>query len=693
MRTNVYSNKLMVLGVDGMDPRLSKKYIDEGKMPNLKKLVEMGAQREDLVLLGAQPTVTPPQWTTLAVGANPVVHGITQFSRTIPGRINQSGYNLDSRIVKAEPVWNCLAEGGRKTLVFHWPGGAWPPTSDSENLYVVDGSTPGSVGCSSMQVDEEFIVGASVDVQELTYEVRASDDVAAPCVIRRKEDDAPKLEVGDVSSNLRMAKTMDDAMLDNLQNMGIETIYVMKDDSDGFGHRKGYNPFLTTTVSVSPIKEATNWASAPIDAKEFGILLCKGLIRRYGLILKNEDGIYDKVAIYKNKKETTPLVVCPLGEMVYNVIDDAIFADTPCIANRHYKLLKLNEDGSELKMYISAAMEIDNDVIVHPKRMFQAIMENVGPFPPQSQMYTQEKDAQEIMIEVWDYVIDWYVKCFDYYIQNEGIEYIFSHLHSIDFIEHTFIRFMKDKGFNRHPEEEYAFWMERLYQQTDRYIGRMMHYLDEGWTIIVTSDHAQVGGTYMPPAVGDMSGVNTGLMQELGYTVLATDENGKDLAKIDWSKTRAIQSMGNDIFINLKGRDPYGIVDPADQYELEEQIMTDLYGYKHPDTGKRVIALALRNKDAVLLGYGGPTAGDICIWVAEGYNYDHTDSLSTTYGEGHTSSSPIFVAAGKGLKQGYTTDRIIRQVDVAPTIAYLAGVRMPEQCEGAIIYQILEEQF
>ena len=105
-----------------------------------------------------------------------------------------------------------------------------------------------------------------------------------------------------------------------------------------------------------------------------------------------------------------------------------------------------------------------------------------------------------------------------------------------------------------------------------------------------------------------------------------------------------------------------------------------------------VIALALHNKDAVLLGYGGSTAGDVCFWVAEGYNYDHTDSLSTTYGEGDTSSSPIFVAAGPGFKTSYTTDRIIRQVDMAPTICWLFGVRMPAQCEGAIIYQILEEE-
>ena len=120
--------------------------------------------------------------------------------------------------------------------------------------------------------------------------------------------------------------------------------------------------------------------------------------------------------------------------------------------------------------------------------------------------------------------------------------------------------------------------------------------------------------------------------------------------------------------------------------------MTDLYGLRDAHTGKRVVALALRNKDAVLLGLGGPKSGDICFWTAEGYNYDHTDGLSTTWGDADTSLSPAFIAAGKGLKKGYTTGRIIRQVDVVPTVAVLGGVRFPAQCEGAPVYQIFEEE-
>ena len=121
--------------------------------------------------------------------------------------------------------------------------------------------------------------------------------------------------------------------------------------------------------------------------------------------------------------------------------------------------------------------------------------------------------------------------------------------------------------------------------------------------------------------------------------------------------------------------------------------MTALYGYRHKESGKRVIACALRNKDAYLLGMGGPECGDIIYWLAEGYNFDHADSLGTTYGCAGTSVSPIFMAAGAGIKENFVTDRLIREVDVAPTVAVLGGVRMPAQCEGAPVYQILSEQY
>ena len=142
------SNKILVLGVDGMDPKLTRQYVDEGLMPNVKKFIERGACRQDLVMLGGQPTVTPPMWTTLSTGTYPVTHGITCFFRhSNTENLDTIEYNLDSANCQAEQLWNVFAEAGKKTLVWHWPGCSWPPTSNSENLSVVDGTQPAFPNC------------------------------------------------------------------------------------------------------------------------------------------------------------------------------------------------------------------------------------------------------------------------------------------------------------------------------------------------------------------------------------------------------------------------------------------------------------------------------------------------------------------------------------------------------------------
>lgn len=160
-----YNNKVLVLGIDGMDPRLTRRFVDMGIMPNTKKLIENGSCRKDLMLLGGHPTVTPSMWTTLGTGTYSMTHGITEFYLQSPDNPEMMLYGLDSRDCKAEQVCNAFAEAGKKTLVWHWPGSSWPPSSDSENLYAVDGTSPGTVNMASGQRDAEFMVGASETVQ------------------------------------------------------------------------------------------------------------------------------------------------------------------------------------------------------------------------------------------------------------------------------------------------------------------------------------------------------------------------------------------------------------------------------------------------------------------------------------------------------------------------------------------------
>lgn len=671
MTREAISKKILMLGLDGFDPGFTKRMLQKGKMPNIAKFIERGACREDLVMLGGHPTVTPPMWTTLATGCYATVHGITGFNRYSELGLDYIAYNIDSRNCKAEQLWNVFAEAGKKTLVWHWPGSSWPPTSDNPNLYVVDGTSPGSVGMSIGQFDNETILGANETVKELKYLPGAGDNSTAPCAISG-------MEVAESEYSISGA----------LKNKEIHRIILSRSDGSINGD--------TTRLDIiqSPIKPAKNWMNAPQGAKEFVVLFSNGLIRRFGLILKNKDGIYDQVALYKNKKSTTPYITLEIGKLAPAVTDEGVHEEQVVECNRNIQLLDLAEDGSDLRIYISAAMLNDVAAVFHPTDLHDKVVELAGHAPATSLLGNQNEELiNTLMLHNWSYTAEWQAKAINGLIDEENFDVIFSHYHAVDMEGHMFIRYLSDKGYNKLAPEKYVAFLEDVYQQADDYIGQFLYRLDQGWTIVIFSDHGLVSPAHDMILMGDVMGVNTGIMEELGLTALKRDEKGNRLAEIDWEHTIAIAQRESHIYLNLKGRDKYGIVDPKDQYKVEEEIMTRLYGYRDKKTGHRVIALALRNKDAILLGLGGPESGDIVYWLAEGYNFDHADCLATTCGVEGTSVSPIFVAAGPGVKAGHFTDRMIREIDLAPTIAYLGGVRMPAQCEGAPIYQIFAQEF
>jgi predicted AlkP superfamily phosphohydrolase/phosphomutase len=682
------ASKVAVLGVDAMDPRLTRKYIDMGIMPNTKKILEAGAAREDLVLLGALPTVTPPQWTTLATGAYPSTHGITAFYRQ-GGDLDMVNLNFDSTKCHAEQMWNVTAEAGKKTLVWHWPGSAWPPSSDSENLHVVDGTSPGGVNMSSAQVDGEFIVMASDKNETIEYRSGAMTDAKVPCVVTGLGDDKPKQKSGGMAS--LMQRKMEDGF----------RLYIVNPNKDGQG---GSNA-IPADIAFSSIKPAEKWAAdVPADAKEFVVLLSGGLIRRPALILKGEDGKYDHIAIYKNKKQAEPMVVMKNREYVRDIVDDCMKGDDLIKATRDMRVLEIAEDGSKVKMWVSASMNIEADMMWHPRALYKEIVDNVGyPSPCSTLGFGDFELIYDCMHQCWEHVADFQADSLNYLMENNDYEVIFSHFHAPDLQKHMFIRDLA-KGTENTTAEQYEFIMQEIYRQTDRYLGKFVHFLDKGWTLMVVSDHAQVCPKYGLRGLGD-TGCNIQIMEELGYTVREVNpETGKKKRRMDWTKTTAVANREMHIYLNIKGRNQHtvkdaegneviidGLIDPADQYEWEEKIITDLYNIKDKETGKRIIAWALRNKDAIALGLGGPDSGDIIYCMAEGYEHDHDDSMATALGECDTSAGPIFIAAGPGIKKGVYTERMIRQVDVAPTIASIMGMRMPAQCEGAPIYQIIED--
>lgn len=667
------ADKVFVIGLDGMDPSLTKKYMDAGKMPNVKKIVEKGACREDLVMLGGHPTVTPPMWTTLATGANPGTHGITCFWNQDPDNLDQIIYNLDSRMCKAEQLWNVTAESGKKTLVWHWPGSSWPPSSESENLMVVDGAQPAAVQMSTASVDFEKYILADKNFKEVLYRPKFINKTGAGCVIEElEEEDDQQLASGRLNRH----------KMNVLRNIELS-------------HEQGEVGLDTPPFDLvnSPIKEASGWANAPEGALEFTIITSGGLTRRPALILKNGQGEYDTVQVYLSKKEAEPYATFKEGELDVNTLDKVNVNGENVDVTRTFKALEIAKDGSRVRIWSSTAYDINNNSKWHPNSLYNDVVKNVGYVPPFTQLGGKNYEfSVKLLQPVWENYMRWQSKALHYMIEEKGVEVIFSHLPMIDAQGHIFWHYAHNAADTDHNvPEDYEKLIENCYVAADEYIGSFAELLDKDWTLMIVSDHGLLCREDVPPLLGDPGGVSVRVMQELGFTNVKKDENGNDLPEIDWEHTKALAVRGDHIWINLKGRDAHGIVEPEDKYKVEDEVIDALYGYRDPRTNSRIVSLVLRNREAVLLGMNGPECGDLVFFLKEGNNRVHADALSTSRACCDTSLSPIFIGAGKGLKQGVYTDRVIREVDIAPTIATILGVRMPEQCEGAPVYQIIEK--
>ena len=190
------------------------------------------------------------------------------------------------------------------------------------------------------------------------------------------------------------------------------------------------------------------------------------------------------------------MAVIHRDEYVRDIFDEAIKNDQPVRVNRDMRMMELAEDGSYVKLWVSSAMNSDVNMMWHPKELHQEILDNIGYPPPTATLTMGDKTLMlDCMNLCWEHTMDWQSDALNYLMENDGYEVVFSHFHAPDLQEHMFIRDMK-KGRPNCSPAEYEEIMQTVYKQADRYIGKFLHFLDEGWTILLVSDHAQVCPTW-----------------------------------------------------------------------------------------------------------------------------------------------------------------------------------------------------
>ena len=226
---------------------------------------------------------------------------------------------------------------------------------------------------------------------------------------------------------------------------------------------------------------------------------------------------------YKSKKDASPYLTLKKGEITFDVSDtvkDNEGNNIPC--NRNYQLLELDEDGSNLTIIINNASPVGRDDYFHPKSLYKEVVENIGNIPVNFRVNGANATlVRETMLPSWDHYCDWQANCLTYFMENDKYDIVFSHLHNLDGVGHYYWHYACNQDdWKENDEVEYRGFQEEAYRQTDRYLAKFLPFLDQGWTIIITSDHGLITQEYHGVILGEIHGVNVPVMAQLGYTVM-----------------------------------------------------------------------------------------------------------------------------------------------------------------------------
>jgi predicted AlkP superfamily phosphohydrolase/phosphomutase len=275
----------------------------------------------------------------------------------------------------------------------------------------------------------------------------------------------------------------------------------------------------------------------------------------------------------------------------------------------------------------------------------------------------------------------------------------FMHVHSPDWMYHIALTEMNLDPFK--DKEQYDMGWDahlKVYEAEDRLLAQILSVLDENTLVIVVSDHGAVadGAMFNP----HHALAQAGLTENMGEVKIGEGlgkrfgENAKMAAGMlltpDPAKSKALAERTVYVYVNLKGRDPEGIVEPEDYEKVQREICDALLAYIDPETGKRPVALALCKKDARVIGLHGDAMGDVVYALYPEYSGQHGNILpGATWGYGDL--KPLLSFTGPGIKKANRMERTCNLVDIVPTICYLMDVPLPAEAEGSVMYQALTD--
>ncbi|MFC1814560.1 alkaline phosphatase family protein [Thermodesulfobacteriota bacterium] len=525
------NKKVIVLGIDGMDPHLTKIYMNRRLLPNFSRLARKGSMRS---VASSFPPQSPVAWSNFTVGASTLVHGIYDFIHRDAATMNpylstskvaagdktfdigkwqiplSAGKTIN--LMKGKPFWSYLAERDIPTTLFKIPAN-FPCEGDGVNMVSGMGTPDLRGGYGSFTIfttaphrfKKDMTGGSLVPVVFKGQKLRAH--LAGPA--NTLQQGRPKIKI---------------------------TIEVWRDRD---------HPLVRIVIQDREflLKEGewTDWIqlSFPMIAPLHDV---KGICKFYVKSVHPEFSMY-----------VTPINIDPSDQAL------------PVVAPKSY--------GKELVRNVGYFY--------------------TQGFPEDTKALSEGVFTEEDYLNLAYQIIGERRKLLDYEIrrflrQNSGM--LFFYFSSLDQDSHMYWRTI-DPSHPMYDSElgrKYGHTLRDLYIEMDQALGQVLAAFDMNdpdLSLMVMSDHG------FSPFRRQVN-VNTWLFENdyLSLKKSGDIQNKGYFENVDWSRTGAYNLGINAVYINMTGRERFGAVSAGKAEQLRKDIRRDLLRLVDPKTGERAVS-------------------------------------------------------------------------------------------------------
>ena len=657
-----YSQRLVILGFDGLDPALVEKWMREGKLPNMKRLADRGGLYP---LRTTESPESPTAWASFATGVNPGKHNIYDFLVR-----DTSTYLPDLGMVRREPA----------KFLFNYIPIAKPKIHSirgGESFWVTAGKA--GVRSSILTVPVTF-PPENVPNGELLSGLPLPDIRGTMGTFYYFATDLSRYEEGNTEFGGILKRLAMDKGVARTELVGPP------------------NPIVRQRLLALRAK-----GPSPSDAG-----------RRTMAQLQADEDIRVPMTVRWNRPDKTATIEIE-GKSIHlepgkmsRWIDLDFRVNFLVRVHGMAQMLLMNADN-ELQLYVSPVnWKPDNPPVPmsSPASFSGDLFERLGYYRtlgwaeatwPLNEDRMDEKTFMDDLYRAFDDRAQVILSRID----ARNWDVLVGVIESTDRVQHMMWRFMDPKHpmYDAALAAKYGDAIERVYRRADQFVGEVAERLDPGTPILIVSDH---GFHSWRKAVN----LNTWLVQQ-SYMALGGQQPGEktldDLfgggefwENVDWSRTRAYAMGIGQIYFNLRGREAHGIVSPgAESKALADELGARLLTMRDPDDGAPIVR-AVYKRDDVYSGEFLKNASELQVGMEDGYRV----SWQTTLGgspqgivypnmkkwSGDHGGYDFATTAGVLISNRPVTRTGLSIIDIAPTVLKYFGLQIPGDIDGKPLF-------